>query len=93
MSSGRQSGPTHLNQIRQLGELAHELSNSVGNVMNLLIRLQGELAPKEFATLTTALDLSYRSANTTRAVMASIYKMHAELLEQALEQGGATKGK
>lgn len=68
--------------------MTHELSNSTSNVMNLLIRLQGELAPKEFAFLSMAVDQAYRSVNTTKAIMAEVYKMHAEFLEQTLTENG-----
>ena len=88
MVSKRQGGIDLNGTLRRLGEMTHELSNSTSNVMNLLIRLQGELAPKEFAFLSMAVDQAYRSVNTTKAIMVEVYKMHAEFLEQTLTENG-----
>jgi len=66
---------------RRLGDPAHDLSNSTSKVMNLLVRLQCELAPKEFAGLSMAVDQAYRSVNATKAIMVEVYQMHIQFLE------------
>lgn len=54
--------------LREVENVAQELSNSTGNVLNLLIQLRRELAPTESATLDLAIDLSSRSVNLTRTI-------------------------
>lgn len=65
--------------LRELENVAQELSSSVGNVMSLLIQLRRELDSKEFATLTMAIDLSSRSVNLTRAIRERMSRMHEQM--------------
>jgi predicted DNA-binding ribbon-helix-helix protein len=79
MPSSEDSSPCVGKCIADLHELAHDLSNSLGMIMNYLI-LDVERSGEASANLSSAIKLSIRSAEMLRSLMLELQRLDWALL-------------